>query len=111
MKTFTKLLVFFSIIGIPIYYAFKYFMKFKEVMKLEETLPDYVNDVLNEKPLVFCSYTPFGFEIRMGLTKEAQERETNLVKVINDYITDFYPILDQLEKKIIIFQTDDASKT
>ena len=91
-------------------FSYKYIRKLIEFFKLIKTLPEYLRDIIGEKPVVHFTFSFSKLIIHVGLSKAVKEREKNLVEVIECYINDFYPDLTTAKIEITIFEKADEKK-
>lgn len=92
------------------FFSYKYLRKLLEFFKLVKTLPEYLRDIIGEKPTVHFTFSFSKLILQVGLSKTVKEREKNLVEVIENYITDFYPDLTTAKIEITIFEKEDEKK-
>ncbi|MCL1827672.1 MAG: hypothetical protein FWG20_06465 [Candidatus Cloacimonetes bacterium] len=109
MKKFFKgLLTVAALAGIS-YAGYKAYSRINEVMKISKTLPDYLFDLLGEKPRIDINQKLGSLSIAVGLSSEAYESlEIDLEDYITNYIADYYPNIANL--KLTITKYIKASK-
>jgi len=97
MKRFWKnLLTIGAIAGVG-YLGFKGYQRVSEVMKMSKTLPDYLQDLLNEKPKISINLRLNSLSVAVGLTSDTYESlNFDLDDQIHRYIVDYYPSLAKL---------------
>ena len=98
MKKFFKgLLTVGAIAGIG-YLGFKGYQRVSEVMKLSKTLPDYLQDLLGEKPKISINMRLNSLSVAVGLSAKTYENlNFDLAEQIQCYISDYYPCLGKLK--------------
>ncbi|MBW6516493.1 MAG: hypothetical protein K0B81_07775 [Candidatus Cloacimonetes bacterium] len=106
MKKFKFVLLVMFLFGLG-YFAFKYLRKLLEFFKLVKTLPEYLRDIIGEKPTVNFTFSFSKCFIEVGLSQAVKEREKNLHEVIETYINDFYPDLSTVKIEISIVEKKD----
>ncbi len=79
------------------YLGFKGYQRMSEIIKLSKTLPDYLTDLLDEKPNVDINMRLNSLSLAIGLSPETFENlNFDLDSQINRYIADYYPSLSKL---------------
>ena len=97
MKRFWKSLFTIGAIAGIGYLGFKGYQRVSDVMKMTRTLPDYLQDILNEKPKISINMRLNSLSVAVGLTAETYESlNFDLDDQINRYIFDYYPSLAKL---------------
>jgi hypothetical protein len=97
---FTFIIIIAAIAG---FFSYRFIVRVTQFLKLSQTLPEYLRDMIGVKPHVSCSMrVPGKYELKIGLKKDILEREKDLKEVVENYIKDFYPELstDRLEIKL-----------
>jgi|SRR5690554_1687413 hypothetical protein len=85
------------------FFSYRFIVRFIHFIKLGQTLPEYLRDMIGVKPSVHCSVAiPGKYDLKVGLAKDILQREKDLKKVVENYIKDFYPELpiDKMEIKV-----------
>ena len=90
--SFTKLLKI-AFIGAISYAGFKIYEKIRAAIELDKTLPQYLENVIGEKPEINITYTLNEYTINVYFSKEILEKNIDLETTVRDYISDFYPML------------------
>jgi len=97
MKRFWKSLFTISAVAGIGYLGFKGYQRVNDVLKMTKTLPDYLQDILNEKPKISINMRLNSLSVAVGLTEETYENlNFDLDDQINRYIFDYYPNLAKL---------------
>ena len=92
MKKFFKGLITVGALAGLSYLGFKGYKRFDEMMKLSKTLPDFLFDLLGEKPKINLSQKLNSLSIAVGLSAEGYENlKIDLEEQIDNYIADYYP--------------------
>jgi len=101
MKKFLKGLFTVGAIAGVGYLGFKGYQRVSEVVKMSKTLPDYLQDLLNEKPKISINMRLNSLAIAVGMSAEAYETlNFDLSDQIQSYISDYYPCIAKL--KIVV---------
>ncbi|HCX72345.1 MAG TPA: hypothetical protein DHM37_01370 [Candidatus Cloacimonas sp.] len=95
MKKFCKKIFKFAIFGTIAYSGFKIFERIKSAIEISKTLPQYLENVVGEKPKVNTNVTWKQAHISVGFPKQVIEKNKDLESTIRDYIEDFYPALPE----------------
>jgi|GEM_PF-2443518 len=78
------------------YIGLKGYQRISSVSKMAKTLPDYLGDLLDEKPRVDVNLGLNSLSIAVGLSATVLERiDFDLDEQIKRYIIDFYPFLSK----------------
>ena len=92
MKKFLKGLITVGALAGLSYLGFKGYKRVDEMMKLSKTLPDFLFDLLGEKPKINISQKLNSLSIAVGLSTEGYENlKVDLEEQIDNYIADYYP--------------------
>jgi len=92
-----KILIFGAVAGVG-YLGYKTFRIVNDISKLTKTLPDFLKDILDEKPKVNINIRLNSLSIAIGLSSEAYENiDIDLDDQIQNYIIDYYPNLAKLK--------------
>jgi hypothetical protein len=91
MKDFCKKIFKFAIFGAVAYFGFRIFERIKSAIEISKTLPQYLENVVGEKPKVNMNITWHNAQVSVGLSKEVIEKNEDLENTIREYIEDFYP--------------------
>jgi len=109
-KFFKGLFTIGAIAGIG-YIGFKGYQRVSEVIKMSKTLPDYLQDLLNEKPKISINMRLNSLAIAVGMSAETYESlNIDLTEQIQCYISDYYPSIAKLKISVTkyIKAADDA---
>ncbi len=92
-------------VGVAGFFSYRCIRRLIEIIKLSKTLPEYLRDIIGEKPDIDCNITlPLKAELSIGLSKETKEREKNLQETIENYVQDFYPLISNMKMVIKIYE-------
>jgi len=93
----------FSIVGGLGYFAFQVYRKIKGAIELDKTLPQYLENLLGEKPASFNVNLEFsGTSIEIIFSQKIIDENENIEQIIRDYVRDFYPMFKDENLKIKI---------
>jgi hypothetical protein len=97
MKGFFKSLLTIGAVAGVAYLGYKAYKIIDEIMKLKKTLPDYLKDLLDEKPTVDVSIKLNSITLAIGLSAETFENlDFDLDEQVQSYIFDYYPSITKL---------------
>ena len=104
-KFFKKLftLAIFSALG---YLGYKIFRIIKATIDLDKVLPQYMENVYGEKPLISIQITLNKIVLTAGFSKDLFNKKEELEKAIQDYIKDFYPAICEKRLEVNIIEQD-----
>ena len=69
-----------------------------EIIKLKKTLPDYLKDIIDERPKIDISIRLNSISIAVGLSADVFETiDFDLDEQIQNYIFDYYPSIAKLK--------------
>ena len=108
-SSFGKLLKI-AFIGAIGYVGFKVYEKIRAAIELNKTLPQYLENVIGEKPEVNITYTLNEYTVGVCFSKKILEKNKDLESTIKDYISDFYPMLTLDKIKIELNQKEEKKK-
>ncbi len=97
MKKFFKSLLFLLGASAAGYFGYKGYKKVSTVIKLSKTLPDYLNNIMGEKPKININLTFKTLTIVIGVTQVILDGNSDLEATVREYIEDFYPELTKYE--------------
>ena len=98
MKGFIKNLFTIGVLAGVGYVGFKGYKRVSDIIKLSKTLPDYLNDLLEEKPKIEINMKLNSLSIAVGMTAETYDKiNFNLDDQIKTYVVDYYPSLSKLK--------------
>ncbi len=100
MKGFWKKLLTVAAISGAAYVGVKGYKKVTSIVKLSKSLPDYLENMLDEKPKISISMALKSLKISVGITQVAFDKEVDLVTHIKEYVEDFYPSLSCLSIEV-----------
>jgi len=95
------------------YLSYKLYKRIKELIKLSQTLPEYLNNIYQEKPKTNISYFLGKLELKLKFTKETIDNHSDIEDTIMQYINDFYPSLSACKVNLKIksyLQEDEQEK-
>jgi hypothetical protein len=76
------------------------------IVKLSKSLPDYLENIIEESPKVSITMKLNSMKISIGLSQEAYDKNYDLETHIKEYIEDFYPALAKLQAEINTYIKD-----
>ena len=80
------------------YIGFKGYQRISNISKMSKTLPDYLEDLLDEKPKININMGFNSLSIAVGLSAVTFENiDFDLDDQIKRYIIDYYPCLSKLK--------------
>ena len=95
-KFFKSLFTIGALAGLS-YAGYKTYKRVNDVMKLSKTLPDYLYELLNEKPKIDINQKLNSLSITIGLSVETYENlQIDLEKQIDSFIAEYYPNIAKL---------------
>jgi hypothetical protein len=100
-----------AFIGAIGYVGFRVYEKIRAAIELDKTLPQYLENVIGEKPEVNITYTLNEYTVNVCFSKEILAKNKDLETTIRDYISDFYPMLNIDKIKIKLNQREEKKKT
>jgi hypothetical protein len=90
------------VVGIS-YFAFQIYRKIKAAIELDKTLPQYLENLLGEKPTSFNVNLEFsGTSIEIVFSQRIIDENENIEQIVRDYLKDFYPMFKVEKLKIKI---------
>jgi hypothetical protein len=92
MKKFFSTVFWLSVFAAIGYYGFKLYTKIMSIVNISKTLPQYLENVIGEKPKVDIRYTMKSGNIKVGFSQESLDKNDNIKEIIQEYINDFYPV-------------------
>ena len=99
-----------AFIGAIGYASFKIYKKIRAAIELDKTLPQYLENVIGEKPEVNITYTLSEYTVSVCFSKAILEKNKDLETTVRDYISDFYPILNIDKIKIKLNQKEEKKE-
>lgn len=110
-KTFW--LSFFSFVG---YFGVKLSKKIIAIKNITKTLPQYIENVVGEKPEFDLTSTMKTISLDIGFSKKTYKKLVDLETTVREYINDFYPVFP--DEKVLIniyekisFEPEETKKT
>ncbi|MDD3051524.1 MAG: hypothetical protein PHR06_10305 [Candidatus Cloacimonetes bacterium] len=107
MAKFLKKVFWFAVISTAGYFAVKFYQRIKEVLKLSETLPEYINNIYQEKPKLSINLAFKKLIIKLTLKKSTIDEHTDLEETILEYINDYYPALSSCRVEIKLISKEE----
>ena len=104
-SSFGKLLKI-AFIGAIGYMSFNIYKKIRAVIELDKTLPQYLENLIGEKPEVNITFTLNEYTVSICFSKEILEKNKDLETTVRNYISDFYPMLNIDKIKIELNQKE-----
>ena len=112
MKTFFKGIITVGALAGLGYLGFKGYKRLNGMMKLSKTLPEFLFDLLDEKPKINISQKLNTLSITVGLSAEGYENlKIDLEEQIGNYVADYYPDLAKLRLIITKYIKTTESET
>ncbi len=99
-----------AFIGAISYAGYNIYKKIHAAIELDKTLPQYLENVIGEKPEVNITYTLNVYTISVCFSKEILEKNKDLETTVRDYICDFYPMLNIDKIKIELSKIEEKKK-
>ncbi len=99
-----------AFVGAIGYAGFKIYEKIRAAIELDKTLPQYLENVIGEKPEVNITYTLSEYTVSVCFSKEILGKNKSLETTVRDYISDFYPMLNIDKIKIELSQKEEKKK-
>ena len=101
MKKIFKSVITVGVLAGLSYIGFKGYKRINDVIKMSKTLPDYLRDILGERPKIDINQKLNSLSIAVGLSAEGYENlVVDLEEQIDNYILDYYPSLVKLRLTI-----------
>jgi hypothetical protein len=98
MKKFFKNLFTLAAVAGVAYVGYKGYQRITNATRLSKTLPDYLEDLLDERPKVNVNIGLMSISIAVGLSADCYESlNFDLDEQIISYVTDYYPALGKLK--------------
>ena len=80
------------------YFGYKAYRVVNNIVKLGKTLPDYLKDIIDERPTVNVQLRLNSLSIAVGLSADAFENiDFDLDEQVESYICDYYPALSNFK--------------
>ncbi|HPM01985.1 MAG TPA: hypothetical protein PK816_07490 [Candidatus Cloacimonadota bacterium] len=106
MKGFWKKLLTVTALAGVSYVGFQGYKRVNSIVKLSKSLPDYLENIIEESPKVSITMKLNSMKISIGLSQEAYDKNYDLETHIKEYIEDFYPALAKLQAEINTYIKD-----
>ena len=110
MNKFFKGIFTLATVGAFSYVGFKGYKRISSVFKLGKTLPEYLENIIEEKTKVNITMSLGTVKISVGLTKEALEKNTDIEAHVREYIEDFYPPLSKMKVDISLYELNECEE-
>jgi len=111
MKGFIRKFLILSGVTVSSVIGFKIYNIIHNVINLEKTLPQYLENVFGEKPSISIKLTFKNSLISVSFSKETIEKYEGIESTIKEYLTDFYPNLKCNKFSIEILEKKDEKET
>jgi hypothetical protein len=86
-----------AIVGIG-YLGYRAYQVISDMTKLRRTLPDFLKDLLDERPQVDVNLRLNSLSIAIGMSTEAYEAlDFDLNEQVMNFVVDYYPVLAKLK--------------
>ena len=82
------------------YFGYKIYGKIKGAIELDKTLPQYLENIVGEKPKVSVNTTLNQMILNITFSKKILDKNKDLEDTIRDYIGDFFPMINLDKLKI-----------
>jgi len=110
MKKFFKKLFWLGFFSAAAYYGYKFYQKVLAVIGINKTLPQYMENVIGERPKINLTLTCTKCSMKALFTKETLDKNNNIDEMIQEYIDDFYPVFANGKMKIELAAKPDTEK-
>ncbi|MCD4820150.1 MAG: hypothetical protein K8S23_15825 [Candidatus Cloacimonetes bacterium] len=100
MKTFLKKLFWLGFFSAAIYYGYKFYQKVLAVIGINKTLPQYMENIIGERPKINLSLNLTNCTMKLLFSQETLDKNSTLEDMIQEYIDDFYPFFANGKLKI-----------
>jgi len=112
MGKFFKKLFWLATFSAFAYYGFKIYQKIKAIIGINKTLPQYLENIVDEKPKFSLNHNLLKTTIKIGFSQAVLDKEKDLENIVRDYIHDFYPALssNKLDLEIYALTEEDNEK-
>lgn len=88
------------------FFGYTLFRKIKAVVELSKTLPQYLKNILGEKPRFDFNMNLHRIIMTFHLSPDILKKNPDLEETILDYINDFYPVLSRKRIEIKLVEKD-----
>lgn len=106
MRFFRKLFMW-AIVAVLGFFVYKKVKQFKDVGKLDKSLPEFLKNVVGEEPTVHICQSINSVTIKAGFSKDILDKNLEVENIINEYIEDFYPAVAKGHLNIVVFNKDE----
>ncbi len=106
MKGFWKKMLTITALAGVSYVGFQGYKRVNSIVKLSKSLPDYLENIIEESPKVSITMKLNSIRISIGLSQEAYDKNYDLDTHIKEYIEDFYPALAKLQAEVSTYIKD-----
>lgn len=93
-------LIFFAVGG---YFIYQFYVRIKAIFNISKTLPQYLKNVIGEKPELDIDYKLVKVILDLKFAKETIEKNEDIANTVREYINDFYPMFkpDMIEINVL----------
>ncbi|MCD4796952.1 MAG: hypothetical protein K8R49_07295 [Candidatus Cloacimonetes bacterium] len=89
-----KRIVSFVFVSTLVYLGYKAFLKIKGIIDLNKTLPQYLENIVGEKPGISIVVVFNKMTLTATFSKQTLSKNKDIEKIIRDYINDFYKMFN-----------------
>lgn len=111
MKNFFKNVFWLGVFSALSYYGYKFYQKIKSMSNLQNTLPQYLENIIGESPKQKINLQLKKLTYDLWFSKETLEKNPNIEEMIREYMDDFYPAFNGMSIEININEKSDDSET
>ena len=113
MSRYFKKVLGLAFISSLIYLSYKVYLKIKGLIELDKTLPQYLENIVGEKPKISINTTLNQITLNIAFSKKILDKNKDLEGTIRDYIADFYPMFkkNKTSIKLVEKESEDTEKS
>jgi len=89
------------------YLGLKLYKIVSNITKLHKSLPEFLNNVYGEKPILHINHNLKEATVKVGFTQEIIDKHADIEATVREYIDDFYPDLAKSKINIEVFTKSD----
>lgn len=86
------------------YFGLKLYKVVSNITKLHKSLPEFLNNVYGEKPILHINHNLKTATIKVGFNQAIIDKHNDIETTVREYIDDFYPELAKSTIYIEIFE-------
>jgi hypothetical protein len=102
MKFFKRVFVL-GLTALAGYMGFKLYRIVGNITRLHKSLPEFLNNVYGEKPVLHINHNLKSATIKIGFSQAVIDKHSDIETTVREYIDDFYPDLAKNVINIEIF--------